>query len=50
MSLPPTSNGISQLPKAPIKIGITAKKIITKACVVTTTLKNQSLLRNTAPG
>ena len=31
---------INQLPKAPIKIGITIKKIILKACAVTITLYN----------
>jgi hypothetical protein len=30
--------GTSQFPKPPIKTGITKKKIITKACLVTTTL------------
>src|SRR5205823_6649217 len=30
--------GTNQLPKPPIKIGITIKKIITSACVVTMTL------------
>lgn len=30
----PTKIGINQLPKAPINIGITIKKIIIKACAV----------------
>jgi hypothetical protein len=30
--------GISQLPNPPIRIGITKKKIIIKACLVTVTL------------
>lgn len=30
--------GTSQFPKPPIKIGITKKKIIIKACLVTVTL------------
>ena len=34
----PNIKGTNQLPKHPIKIGITIKKIITKACAVTTTL------------
>lgn len=34
----PSIRGISQLPKPPIIIGITMKKIITKACAVTITL------------
>lgn len=32
--------GTNQFPKPPIKIGITIKKIITKACDVTKTLYN----------
>jgi hypothetical protein len=36
----PNIIGTNQLPKAPINKGITAKKIITKACAVTTTLYN----------
>ena len=32
--------GTNQLPNAPIKIGITIKKIITNACAVTITLYN----------
>lgn len=35
-----TINGINQLPKPPIMVGITKKKIITKACDVTMTLYN----------
>lgn len=35
----PIMRGISQFPKPPIIIGITMKKIITKACAVTITLK-----------
>lgn len=34
----PIIKGTSQLPKPPIIIGITMKKIITNACAVTTTL------------
>jgi len=34
----PSINGTNQLPKPPIKIGITIKKIIVKACAVTSTL------------
>jgi len=34
----PIIRGISQLPNPPIIIGITIKKIITKACAVTMTL------------
>jgi len=36
----PNIIGTNQLPKPPIKIGITIKKIITKACAVTITLYN----------
>jgi hypothetical protein len=36
----PIINGTNQLPKPPIKIGITIKKIIKKACPVTNTLYN----------
>jgi hypothetical protein len=32
--------GTNQFPNPPIKIGITIKKIINKACAVTTTLYN----------
>lgn len=38
MSATPSIKGISQLPKPPIEIGITMKKIITKAWAVTRTL------------
>jgi len=38
MSTLPTIRGTSQLPNPPIIIGITIKKIITKACPVTITL------------
>ena len=38
MSGAPSIRGTNQLPNPPIKIGITMKKIITKACAVTTTL------------
>ena len=38
MSGAPIISGISQFPKPPIIIGITIKKIITKACAVTITL------------
>ena len=34
----PIIRGISQFPNPPIMIGITIKKIITKACAVTITL------------
>lgn len=34
----PTMRGTSQFPNPPIRIGITIKKIITKACAVTITL------------
>jgi hypothetical protein len=36
----PIINGTNQLPKPPIIIGITMKKIIIKACAVTITLYN----------
>lgn len=35
-------NGTNQLPKPPIMVGMTKKKIITKACAVTITLYNWS--------
>lgn len=38
MSGAPIISGTSQLPKPPIIIGITMKKIITNACAVTITL------------
>lgn len=38
MSGAPIIRGISQFPNPPIMIGITIKKIITKACAVTITL------------
>lgn len=38
ISIVPICIGIIQFPKPPIKIGITIKKIITKACAVTNTL------------
>lgn len=38
ISATPSIKGISQLPKPPIEIGITIKKIIIKACAVTRTL------------
>lgn len=38
MSGAPIIRGTSQLPKPPMRIGITIKKIITKACAVTITL------------
>lgn len=34
----PIMSGMSQFPKPPIIMGITIKKIITKACAVTITL------------
>jgi hypothetical protein len=40
MSGAPISNGTNQLPNPPINIGITMKKIITKAWAVTITLYN----------
>lgn len=42
MSGLPNIRGTSQLPKPPIIIGMTMKKIITKACAVTMTLYNWS--------
>lgn len=39
MSGAPIIKGTSQFPNPPIITGITIKKIITKACAVTTTLK-----------
>ena len=39
-------NGKNQFPNPPIKIGITEKKIITKAWLVTIELYNWSLLKN----
>lgn len=41
--------GTNQFPKPPIKIGITKKKIMMKACLVTLTLYNCSSL-NKFPG
>lgn len=38
MSGAPIIRGTSQFPNPPIRIGITMKKIITKACAVTITL------------
>jgi len=38
MSAAPNIKGINQFPNPPIRIGITIKKIIIKACAVTTTL------------
>jgi hypothetical protein len=38
MSATPSISGRSQFPKPPMEIGITMKKIITKACAVTITL------------
>lgn len=38
MSAAPNINGTNQFPNPPIRIGITMKKIIMKACAVTTTL------------
>lgn len=49
MSGAPIIKGTSQLPKNPIRIGITIKKIIIKACAVTITLYNWSL-HNNLPG
>ena len=40
MSGAPINNGTIQLPKPPINIGITIKKIIKIACAVTNTLYN----------
>lgn len=39
----PIIKGTSQLPNPPIMMGMTIKKIITKACAVTTTLYTWSL-------
>jgi len=38
ISAAPSIRGTNQFPNPPIKIGITMKKIIIKACAVTTTL------------
>jgi len=38
ISAAPNIRGTNQLPKPPIRMGITIKKIIIKACAVTTTL------------
>ena len=38
ISAAPNIRGTSQLPNPPIKIGITIKKIMMKACAVTITL------------
>lgn len=38
MSGAPSISGTNQFPKPPIKMGITIKKIMIKACAVTTTL------------
>jgi hypothetical protein len=38
ISGPPINSGTNQLPKPPIKAGITMKKIMINACAVTTTL------------
>lgn len=38
MSGAPSKIGVSQFPKPPIIMGITMKKIIMKACLVTMTL------------
>jgi hypothetical protein len=38
ISAAPNIKGTSQFPNPPIRIGITIKKIIIKACAVTTTL------------
>jgi hypothetical protein len=46
MSATPSIRGISQLPKPPIEIGITMKKIIIKACAVTITLYKCSSDKN----
>ena len=45
MSEEPIIKGINQLPKPPIRIGITAKKIIIKAWAVTIELNNWSLFK-----
>jgi hypothetical protein len=46
----PINIGTNQLPKAPIKTGITMKKIIINACDVTITLYNcELLLKNIVP-
>jgi len=46
ISATPSIRGINQFPKPPIEIGITMKKIITKACAVTITLYKCSSPRN----
>jgi hypothetical protein len=51
MSGAPIIKGTNQLPKPPISIGITIKKIMTKACAVTKTLYSWLLPpRNLLPG
>ena len=49
MSGAPIIRGTNQLPKKPIRIGITMKKIIIKACEVTIMLYNWSFPRR-VPG
>jgi len=49
MSGAPIINGTNQLPKPPIKVGITIKKIITNACPVTITLYKWWLLSKKLP-
>lgn len=44
ISAAPSIKGMSQLPKPPIKIGITIKKIMINACAVTTTLNGYGLV------
>lgn len=46
MSGAPNMRGRSQLPKPPIMIGMTIKKIIKNACAVTMVLYSWSLPRN----
>jgi len=46
MSGDPSIKGTNQFPNPPIKIGITIKKIITKAWAVTTTLYSWSSPNN----
>ena len=51
MSGAPTKIGTNQLPKPPIKIGITIKKIIIKACNVIKTFHRATLsIINCKPG
>ncbi len=50
MSGAPIISGTSQLPKPPIKAGMTTKKTMTRPCEVTTTLYSAGLLKICRPG